>query len=118
MLIIARRSSLSNKKRQDLFILFLPQIGHSLIVELNGIFPNCFGNDIFQMQRCIALKLGTANIAVKNLRKKTDSAKLTAKSASNDIVLQGNNCVYNIYSLAFSQITEVRLTVTRCLKTL
>ncbi|XP_011864332.1 PREDICTED: uncharacterized protein LOC105560119 [Vollenhovia emeryi] len=100
------------------FVDNLISTGRTLMVELDGIFLNCFGNDIFQVQRCVALKLGTANVNARDLQSKANSAKFTATSASNNIVLQGNNCVYNVYSPAFSQITELRLAATRCLKAL
>ncbi|XP_011703084.1 PREDICTED: uncharacterized protein LOC105459085 [Wasmannia auropunctata] len=100
------------------FIDDLSSTGRTLVAELDSIFPNCISNDIFQVQRCVAVKLGTANVAVKNLQNKANSAELTAKSASNNIVLQGNNCVFNVYSPAFSQITQVRLAATKCLEAL
>jgi hypothetical protein len=110
-------AKLSIKRELD-FIDDLISTGRTQSTELGGIFPNCSSNDISAMQRSIAVKLGAANIAGRNFEAEVNSAKLTAQSASSNIVLQGRNCISDIYSSALSQVTEVRIAATKCLQAL
>lgn len=69
-----------------------------------------------QMQTCIAIELGKANMVVRNLESSVNSADIAAKSASNNVVLQMFNCVSDIYSNTRPKITDVRLAAVRCIQ--
>ncbi|XP_076656304.1 uncharacterized protein LOC143360965 [Halictus rubicundus] len=90
--------------------------GNKYLTELDGIMINCYSSDIFQMQRCVALKLGTTNQSIRAYESTVDSLKSTARSASFQIVLSADSCYRQAVSVVRSGTTDVRISSNRCVK--
>ncbi|XP_076288563.1 uncharacterized protein LOC143213017 [Lasioglossum baleicum] len=88
--------------------------GSQYISELDSIMLNCYSSDIFQMQRCAALKLGTTNQSIRAYESTVSSLKSTAQSASFQIVLSADSCYRQAVSVVRSGTTDVRISANRC----
>lgn len=88
--------------------------GNKIYSELDTIILNCYSSDIFAMQTCVALKLGTANQSIRAYESTVNSMKSTAQSASFQIVLSASTCYGQAVSVVRSGTTDVRISSNRC----
>lgn len=75
-------------------------VAKQLNIELDSIFPNCYTSNILQMQSCIVVALGKANIAIRNLESTADAVKSSGNVAANSAYNQGSSCMRDVVSAA------------------
>lgn len=90
--------------------------GRRMMSELDSIFPSCFSGNSFQMQTCIAVKLGTANQAIRNYENNVNTLKRTASSAPLNAALSVQQCSSSITNDGFSSTTSARMDANRCVE--
>ncbi|KAI4501791.1 hypothetical protein M0802_003126 [Mischocyttarus mexicanus] len=75
-------------------------VARQLLSSLDSIFPNCYSNNIFQMQSCISLAIGKANGTIRNLQSTAENVENSGKVASSNAYIKGNSCMSDIVSSA------------------
>ncbi|XP_078039857.1 uncharacterized protein LOC144471565 [Augochlora pura] len=89
--------------------------GDKYISELDSIMLNCYSSDIFQMQRCVALKLGTVNQSISAYESTISSLKSSAQSALSEVELSATSCYWDAVSVVRSGTTDVRISANKCI---
>ncbi|XP_076656305.1 uncharacterized protein LOC143360966 [Halictus rubicundus] len=90
--------------------------GNKYVNELDSIMINCYSSDIFQMQSCVAIKLGTTNQSIRAYEKTVKSMKSTAQSAAYQIFSSADSCYRQAVSVVRSETIDVKLASYECVK--
>ncbi|KAL2725236.1 uncharacterized protein V1478_007909 [Vespula squamosa] len=90
-------------------------VAKKLLVALDNIFLNCYSNNIFQMQGCIALALGNANGVIRNLQTTADNVKSSGNVASSNSYIKGNVCFSDVVSSARPKVPVALNTAKSCI---
>lgn len=93
-------------------------VARQLNAELDGIFPKCYSNNIYQMQSCIALALGQANITIRSLESTADTVKSSGNTAANNALLEGSVCIRNAVNDARPKVPNAVNSAKNCINNL
>ncbi|XP_014614889.1 PREDICTED: uncharacterized protein LOC106792870 [Polistes canadensis] len=75
-------------------------VARQMLTVLDSIFPDCYSNNIFQMQSCISLAIGKANGTIRSLQSTAENVKSSGNVASSNSYIKGNSCMSGIVSSA------------------